>query len=147
MAIVITLAELQAWFESTKLEQRSVDATLEETARELVYSKVSGVYDTSSWVSVDTTPSLIRKVISLYVAAWIYKRAYSEDVRDTSETYGEELENMAKEVLAGIVDGSVDLPAETVPSNGTGQPIFWPNDTTGVLDPCSDVKFEMGTRF
>lgn len=146
---VVKLKEVSSWLQATKLDTSSIDDQLEETYRDLVYSKVSALYDIDSWDSPDTTPSLIRKVIGLYIAARLYKRAYSEEDFGGSDSsnYGDELERLADSVLASIIDGSADLVdgGDPLPTETTSQPVFWPTDQTGLDDDGrSSAQFAMG---
>lgn len=124
---VITDAEVQAWLEATKLTIAGFDTEFELTARLKVFGAVAEVYDTSTWVDHADTPELVSKVIAAYVAAWTYRRQYSEDA-DEAASYADWLEALADELLANIVSGTVDLAeVEGLPSS-TGQPDFYPKD-------------------
>jgi hypothetical protein len=143
----VTLAEVQQWLESTKLTVAAFDVELEATAREIVFSRVAAVYTTSTWTNDTNTPALIRKVMAMLVAAWTYQRAYSEDLPLDKDNWGVKVESMAMSLLAGIVDGSIDLGTPAVIAS-TGQPVFWPHDTSVDADGNPVVaKFAMGQVF
>jgi len=144
---VVTLAEVQAWLEETKMHLDAFDPELEEAARVMVFGKVGTIYDTADWVDEDSTPALVRKVIAMYVAAWTYNRQYSEEDPDGSG-YAKWLMSMAEIALEGISSGNVDLPevpdSEQVP---TSSPSFYPDDTVGLLVPEEAARFTIGKVF
>lgn len=154
----VTLADVQGWLESTKLTLASVDAALEASAAETVFSSASRVYDTSTWVDANTTPRLIRQVIAMYVAGWTYNRQYSEDSEE-SNWWGDYLLGEAEKLLSGIVDGTIDLLDVAGTVGNVSGPTFYPNDATaseqvydGLGIPVgysgdADIKFRTSTRF
>lgn len=159
MALHVSVAEVQQWLETTKLTTIAVDAQLEATAAERVLSAVARIYDVTTWVSETTTPSLIRKIIAMLVAAWSYDRQYSEDTVEGS-AYGERLEERAMMLLQGILDGTLDLlDIVDEPTPTTSGPVFHPDDSTGRTQQYdaaghaiggefdADTKFQMGMRF
>lgn len=147
---VTTEAEIQQWLDKTKLDIAIEDfSDLEETAKTTVFSRLASVgLNTATWVDANTTPSLARKIVSLYVAAWVYQRAYSEQNVDTS-SYTKYLASMADRLLDGITTGLLDIPG--IPVVDTGQPAFYPSDKTSALDYETvgdrQYKFSMGDRF
>jgi hypothetical protein len=159
MALVVAPEEVQAWLEQSKLTVTEVDQSLHEAARALVFSRVAEVYDTETWVDVSTTPDLIRKVASLYIAAWVYNRAFSS-LADVGTTYGDKLIAMADTLCAAIIGGDaslLDVPAAELRDT---MPDFWPDESTGAVQQydavgnaigdsrnSEDIKFTMGMRF
>lgn len=153
MALITTLPEVQQWLEQSKLTVENVEQPLHDHYRDVVLSRLFNVYTTSGWVSVSTTPSLVRKIIAMLMASVIYRRAYSEDNSD-DDSYGGWLESSAMSLLDGLAGGSLQLPEEEAPVSASGQPVFWPTDSTATLEPGnglvgsdSDRKFTMGMAF
>jgi hypothetical protein len=158
MAVFVTQDEVQQWLETTKLGITEVDVELESSASTYIFARLGETYDTSGWIGSTTTPALVRKLISMLIAAWTYERTYSESSPD-QPTWAQRLEAMVEAILTGLTDGSialVDLPAGDIP---TTTPEFWPTDDTGntqqydaLGNPLGDVnsediKFTMGIRF
>jgi hypothetical protein len=159
MALVVTPAEVQAWLEETKLPLVEIDQGLHEAARVLVFSHLAEVYDTSGWTTSTNTPSLVRQVVAIYIAAWVYNRAYSS-VSIEGPTYGDKLIAMAESILVSIVNGNADLTDADSSIARSTSPEFVPNDSTGssqqydaagnAIGPdefSEDIKFTMGMRF
>lgn len=134
--VVVTLAEVQQWLEATKLTLDVVDEELAESARAIAFGKLSAAYDTSTWVSIGTTPKLVRTVISMLVAAWIYQREYAEE---EDSAYGRRRERQAMELLSSIAKREIEL--EEYPTNSAeGTPSFYPTDE-------DEIKFTMSGRY
>lgn len=130
MASVVTLQQVQQWLETTKLTLSAYDPELEITAQASVFSAVAAQYDVTGWVAPASTPLLIREAIAMYVAAWTYLRAYSED-SPTENWYAMWLISEADTMIAGIVagyTGLVEVPLETAST-----PSFWPTDAATQL--------------
>lgn len=150
-----TLATVQAWVEATKFTipdittSPNVDLIAQIEAETL--ARVHSVYDTSTWIDAASTPYLIQVAIAKRFVAWAYRRQYSESITDTDAKYAELLEANAESIVAGIVDGTIEIP--TLPSPATSQPGFYPNDDSSALEPTFDdpslgpAKFSMGIVF
>jgi hypothetical protein len=153
------MPEVQQWLESTKLNLTAVDLDLHDSAVIMVKSRLAseGVYDVSGWTNDTNTPSLIRKIISLFIAAWLYNRAYSEDAEQDNK-YANRLEAMAHNMLSGLEKGEYILTdyTGTTPGLPPDQPEYYPSDVSsgaqifdarGNLigdDGAEDIKFWMG---
>jgi hypothetical protein len=121
-----------------------------------VFGRLSDRFDTSLWVDPGSTPTLVRKVVGLLVAAWEYARAVAEDVVEAGAlTYDVRLEARAWQIVAMILDGSLDI---GIPPDTSGQVadslIFFPTDQSTTwaeddpLDPLGSGRaFSMGQRF
>jgi len=163
---VVYINEVQQWLERTKLDLGGGPGfpadyqDLENAAKQQVFGEVSQLYDTSAWIDAASTPKLIRQVVSLFVAGWIYDRAYSEEDNSGGPTYGTKLEGMALTLLAGIADGTTQLEEIPLDSSAINDPSFYPNDATGteeITDAAGnliglaagseDIKFAMGEVF
>jgi hypothetical protein len=158
MTDIVKLDEVQSWLESTKLRLSGLDYELTDTAKTMVFAKLAGTYDTTTWTDYTTTPTLVRKVIAMYVASWTYSRQYSEAVSMSQNDYALWLERKADQMLDGILTGGYTLEVEATGGN-PGSPGYWPNDTTGSTQPTDaagnaiggqyseDIKFTMGQVF
>jgi|SRR5882757_2626808 len=150
MVVHITVEEANAWAEKTKLNFGELDSELESSQATQVLSRVSQVYDVSSWVTPGTTPGLIRKIVSMLYVGWYYERTYSEDT--VISNYGMLLINQAENLIMGIISGAITLP-DVPPGTdlGLSQPAFYPTDASSALQPTTDdmslgpAKFTMGT--
>lgn len=143
---VITLPEVQAWLETTKMQLADFDDEFEETARAMVFGKLEATYDTVGWTDNTNTPALVRKAIAMYVAAWTYNRQYSEEDPDGSG-YAKWLIGMADQLVEGISTGNVDLPEVPAGAEPVSAPSFYPDDTVGLLEPEEKARFTIGKVF
>jgi hypothetical protein len=150
----VTLRELQAWAERTKFDIKSLDqhnTDLLEQIEEEVLLRVESAYDTSTWTDSTTTPRIVRVAIAKMYVAWAYRRQYSEDIGDTDASYAAQLEANANTIIAGIVDGSIEIPTE--PASNAGTPVFYPTDDSSISEPTYDdpslgpAKFSMNLVF
>jgi hypothetical protein len=153
----IDASQVQQWLETTKLGVDQVDTDLEESASTYVFGRISDVTDSTSWVDAASTPALIRVIISMLVAAWMYERTYSESTSD-QPSWGQRLQRMVERILDGIANGTIGLIDDLNPMV-TDTIAFLPDDSTGsstvydalgrvVGQPGSeDIKFTMGTKF
>jgi hypothetical protein len=151
----ITEAEAQAWVEATKFTITSPftvqDTNLLVQLEEEVISRVANAYpvDYLTWTTPANTPRLIRVAIAKKFVAWAYRRQYSESLIEDDAAYARMLEANAEMIIAGIVDGTIEVPA--VPSD-LG-PIFYPTDASSAMEPTSadrslgPPKFSMGMMF
>jgi hypothetical protein len=104
----VSLAEVQAWLETTRANLEQLDSQLEASIADQVLARVALSYDVASWDSLATTPKLVRKIIAMKYASWHYQRAYSEDA-DTTNEYALMLNAQAETLLEGVVNGSLEL--------------------------------------
>ena len=146
--LLVTEPLVQQWLEETKLTVDRTPDELDQTARDIVFSQVSQVYDTSTWVSTATTPSLILRICSMFIAAWIYERQYSENLPLDDTNWGVKLESMANLLIAGIVGLTIDIPGVLPGAIGTlSDPIFYPTDAQETDGSGEERKFTMGKVF
>jgi hypothetical protein len=143
----IAIQEAQAWAEKSKLDLgTALDGELEATVASQVISTIAQAYDVTSWITVATTPKLVRSVIAMMYVAWYYDRTYSEDADLSS--YGALLRERADALIVAIVAGNVVLPE--LPTTDVGSPSFYPTDASSAQSPtCDDPslgpeKFTMG---
>lgn len=128
----VSLAEVKQWFNGTKLEDDfAVDSELEQTMASYTLGRLQDTYDTMAWTDAGSTPPLVRKIISMFVAAWNYQVIYADD-SDLSN-FGQLLKAEAEDWLEGVAAGKYDL-GLAFPPSGSGsflaQGDFWPNATT-----------------
>ena len=147
MATWVTDELVQQWLEETKLHVTKVPDELDQTAHDVVFGRVSQVYDVSVWVDTVTTPSLILRIQSMLVAAWLYMAQYSEDLEISNNNWGVKLEKMAYEMIDSIVDLSLVIIDPGVTPSGTSSPIFYPTDLQETNGEGEEAKFRMGRVF
>lgn len=124
----LTTTEAQAWGEKTKLQTALTtidDELLNQIASE-VFSQVSQVADTSTWINSATTPSIVKTILARTYVAWIIDRQYSEDA--DLNAYAGLLRAGATNLMNGIIASTIDIPNAT--ATGDGLPSIYPNDTT-----------------
>jgi hypothetical protein len=127
----ISLSEAQQWFEGTRLTLTALDLELEASAMEMVQSHLRSRYTTDGWTNISTTPTVIRKIISLLHAAWYFNRTLMESVEmDTGSSYGDRLESLAMSLLGGVAGGSIAIPGEEPLVSATAMAFYPTDDTT-----------------
>lgn len=144
---LVTVELVQQWLEKTKLTVGQVPDELDQTARDVVFGRVSQVYDTSTWVNTATTPSLILRIVSMLVAAWIYQSQYSENLEIDAGNWGVKLESLAMGLIDGIVEQTIDIIDGGVVSSDLSNPLFFPTDAQDTDGEGSEIKFSMGRVF
>jgi hypothetical protein len=148
---LISYDEVQVWLETSKLEVAPSDLLPEEAAASpVVLSRLAVRYDTSTWVNTATTPSLVRKIISMLVAAWRYNAYYSETSEDGGNPYANKLEERANDLIDGIVSGAISLTDVTDQGPAVEGTIdFYPTDASTAANTEDDagIAFTMGKVF
>lgn len=148
---LVTVDEVQAWLESTKLRLDHDDELVEEIhISRIVLSKLSTRFDVDTWLDPTTTPGLVRTIISMLTAASRYNKVYSESDADAGNPYANKLEEMAYEMLEQLLTGEMILTDVTDSGpNVEGTVTFYPTDASSLIDDedDSDRKFSMGTVF
>lgn len=141
--------DAQAWSEKTKLPIAQLDSELASQIEIRVLARLTVAYpdDVSTWISPDTTPSIVKTVIAMQYVAWFYDRQYSEE-QEALNDYAVLLRAEAESLIQGIIDGSIVIPGIVVPS--VEDPGYYPNDVSSALTPTltdrslGDAKFSMG---
>jgi hypothetical protein len=131
MADLVTLQEVRAWGEKTKLTpawQEGLDTQLLGQVQVEVLGNVASVADTSTWIDTTTTPTLVKTIIAKMYVAWLIDRQYSED-QDLS-AYAALLRATAMSLQTSIVNGDIDIPGAIEDEAGDGLPSVYPLDTT-----------------
>lgn len=125
----VSLSEVQAWLEPTKLTLATIDTALEGQVSTQIFARVSGEFlHTDLWVDSTTTPVIIRSIIAMTYAAWIIDKSYSQDAVATN--LATQLRKWAGDLLDGIVSGIVDVVELTITSDAMGNPSWEPRDNT-----------------
>lgn len=147
---VITVQEVRGWVETTKLPITALDLNFLPQLEAEVFARLGPVYDTTTWLGPDTTPMIVRVIVTKLYAAWIYDRAYSEN-QGVLNDYATMLRSNAEMLLTGLIDGTIEIPGTTPISNP--DPSFYPTDASSALDPTVDdpslgpARFSMGKVF
>lgn len=148
----IATTDVQAWFELTKMTVSSVDAAREDQISSQVLSQIGNLYPDQvlTWIDTTTTPKLVKSIISMMYAGWMYDTQYSENPDDN--TYADRLRAQAQNLIEGIMSGAIALlDVPTLPDE-TGA-LFFPNDVSSANCPTWDnpsdgpEAFRMGKVF
>lgn len=131
----VSIQEVQAWLETTKLTLSSLDTDFLSQLETMVLARIATAYDVSGWTTTSNTPQIVRTVIAMKYAAWYYRKVYSED-EGTDNEYAQLLDAGAEALISGIVSGSVAVVEVTATT--AGQPAFYPTDASTALEPTSD---------
>jgi hypothetical protein len=156
----IVTSDVQTWLESTKLSISTIEPNLEATVSAEVLGRLTETYSqfVPLWVDSTSTPQIVKQIIAMYYASWIFDRAYSEVVTNESQvSYGATLRGWATALMASVITGSVAI-AEIEPNQPAVAPIFYPTDASSTWDAwrantdCNDnslgpAKFGMGKVF
>jgi hypothetical protein len=142
-------SDVNRWLPTDKLEANdSNSAQFQIEAVQLIRGQLASSFTPTVLVGWDTpehTPQTIRSIAGRLIAAFIYRKAYSEE-RTQIPPYAQELYDEAIQMLADIRSGNL------VVLDPDGNPIstdqlamsaadFWPNDTT------EGPYFTMSDRF
>lgn len=149
----IAPADVNAWLEETKLSLSALNAALEQAARDQVMGRLASVFDVSTWLDTATTPNMVKTIMSMYYASWIYDKAYADDSTDTSN-YAYVLRRMADANINGLLSGDIILEEDPSAVDAHDVPSFFPNDASsddriGFHEDPSDggPAFMLGTTF
>jgi hypothetical protein len=146
MTLHVTTEDVQAWLETTKMTVSSLDIELEQQIASETLGALQGKYPSyvSSWVDATSTPVIVKKVIAMQLAAWMYLRQYSES--DDSVPYANLLLQKAGELLAGLSSGATDI-IEVPGLPTSGQPVFFPTDVSSATIPTPDSPSDGPPKF
>ena len=149
---LITAKMAQGWVETTKFRISELDTDLLDQIETETLGRISSTYDTTTWITPETTPKLVRVAIAKAYAAWAYRRAYSEDEGIDNE-YATNLLSNSEMLIQGIIDGIIELPDPAVNTTGEGSPLFYPTDLSSEMEATIDdpslgpANFSMGMKF
>lgn len=148
-------ADVNVWLDGQKVVTSGGDDTDEQRmAENLIRGYLAGripATTLATWTGPTQTPELIRGVAGRLVAAFRYRKLYSEDDTGVSE-YATMLYNEAMSILTGIVNGTIDIPeligVTTVTTDTSLDRLnFYPNDDTPANDPDADRHFTWSKQF
>jgi hypothetical protein len=150
----ISLPEAQAWLQATKLDLSSLESALEQHASGNIISKLAYVFEDAqtTWLDAASTPKLVRTLIAMYYASYLYDRAYADDATDTSN-YAFILRRGADAVVNGLISGAIILEEDPTAADPFGQPAYFPTDQSSANPASSDFpsdgppSFTMGQVF
>jgi len=131
--IRITLADVQAWLEPTKLTLPTIDPALDLQVETQLLAQLEAGFDVTAWTNSTTTPEIIRTIMAMEYASLVYDKQYSED-SDQTNPYAARLDMMANDLLQGTLTGSVTVDGYIAASDHSG-PDFYPTDTSSAPDP------------
>lgn len=148
---LVGIEEVQSWLTETRL-LLSHDDDLDEEANvsELVRSRLAHTFDVTTWTTIATTPTLVRKVIAAKVAALRYQKHYADQADELP--FADKIMEWADTTLEGIAEGKLKLldvvTDDEVTEAETARSIaFKPDDNTAIEDEDDDRKFTIGQLF
>jgi hypothetical protein len=147
----ITLQEAAAWAEPSKMSValQVLDTTLLDQLESEILPRLQSTVDTTTWTDAVSTPQIVRTLIAKTYVSWLIDRQYSED--EDLNSYAARLMGNADMILAGIIDGSIEIPG--IPTGESGMPSFYPNDNSSASAPTyydrslGPAAFSMGQIF
>src|SRR5688500_1621113 len=106
----IDVTDAKAWTEDTKVgvEFDELDDDLEAQVSRLVISRLSSRLTTSAWTGENSTPKLVKTLIAMYYASFVYDKVYSTD--DELSAYAELLRRQADLNIEALLAGTITLP-------------------------------------
>lgn len=145
MASLIGLSDVTGWLDtaSEKITITAIDEALSSSLEETLKASLASQYDTSTWTSSGTTPSLIKKILGMQYIGWLYQKIYSGD-NDGSD-YGDMLLAEAGKLITSLAAGSITL--ESITPLGTSAPAFFPTDASSAQVPTDDFPSFGGPTF
>ena len=145
----LEVKELQAWLETTKMEVAVVDPQLELTAKNLVFGTLTRRYVVTGWTDGTNTPTMVTQIMSMYIAAWMYRKQYSEDITNDSRTYADDLEAQASALLCQLESAEVSLldAVATTTSSSIGRPAFFPTNASSSAGAMGEPMFSIQKVF
>jgi hypothetical protein len=126
----VTLAQVQSWLQQDKYDIQ-LDGILvdqELLAADKIIATLEQRYNTAGWTDNTNTPGMVLRMIAMLVASFILRKAISQD--DGIATYCDWLESRVDALLAGLIDGSIDLPGVDPDPDAplSGSIVFYPTD-------------------
>lgn len=100
----------------------------EEVAIEKVFGKLASTYPVEDW-RTGAAPKLVRSIVAMHVAAWVYARQFSEDTANIN-SYASWLLRQADDLIAALISGAIRLEDDIWPhlegdgSAVSGDPVF-----------------------
>lgn len=147
MATHLTPAKVQQWLEKTNLTVTDINVEREIMARDMVFSRVTSRYDTTTWLDATTTPSLVLGLMSALYASYEFNAVYSHNYGETD--YGRQLWSLVNQALDSISKGEIDL-IDTIGGESLADFAlagFYPTDLQETDEMGEERKFTMGAMF
>lgn len=141
-------AEALAFVSDTKLDfGTSIDNALEAQMTLQVIPKLALMFPDAltTWTDETSTPALVRSLIAMMYVAELYDKVYSDNSDDTTSNYAFLLRRTVQTNIAGILDGNIILAEFPTTEPLSGQPLFFPNDTSSLLNKVAGCEGGMGT--
>lgn len=110
MAILINETDVNAWLEQQKTQVTEIEDALAGQIADTVIGSVSQRYRVGSWLAPESTPLLIKRIISMFYAGYFYHRTFSND--SEPGVYGDRLLADAQVLLDGVVNGTINIPSD-----------------------------------
>jgi hypothetical protein len=156
VSTLIQPAEVQAWAEASKLPITSLDTVLLDHVQTIVLGALGRHYDPATiqslWVTPETTPAVVRTLVSMKYVSLYYDRQYSEN--EGGNPWARRLDRMFNDLLDQVIEGDIDLPEVPGVVVGAGGPRFYPTDSSSAesgptdQDPSAGPpSFTMGMVF
>lgn len=111
-----------------------LEQKLKVSARNIVVSKLSPYFDTTTW-DQSNAPALVKTVVAMKYASMWYGKYYS-DYDGEYPAWSQKLEDDAGKLIEGMIDGHVKLEEQSPAKK-----------TTGAIKDARDPLFEMGDRW
>lgn len=138
----VDVTDIQPWLEPTKLNLGNAlsasDAGQLDQIETEVIGQIASSYDTSTWIDSASTPKMVKVIIAKMFCAWYYSKMYSEDIGGYENTYAVRVLANANNLMAGVIDGTIQLVDAPDQSVTAGQPSFYPNDASSAMCPTPD---------
>jgi hypothetical protein len=138
MADLVTLADISAWGEKTKLAPAlvAIDELLLQQVTAEVLAHMGVVANTAAWTNDTNTPVMVKTIIAKMYLAWLIDRQYSED--EDLSAYSALLRAGAVSLQTLIETSQIDIPGVTDVDDtaGDGLPGMYPLDNT--VDSCGN---------
>lgn len=142
--------DAKAWAEPTKLLITELDGDLVSQIEEEVILRIAVAYDVSGWTNESNTPKIVKVAIAKLYVAVLWERQYSENIVEGAPDYATRLRANAEMIITGLMDGTIEIPGLDTTS---GQPSFYPTDTSSAMEPTFEdpslgpARFSMGMPF
>lgn len=137
---LITLEDAKPW-STGRLELDSLDDVLANQVGSQVIARVSPVFETSGWLTPNTTPTLIKSIICMIYVGREYQKHHVTEVSEL-DYYGTKLIEDANLLIDSLLAGLLFLLDED------GNPILPYKGGMLQFEPVeSDPAFSMGLNF
>jgi hypothetical protein len=122
--------------ETTKLSISSIEPTLELDVSSEVLGRLGETFYAyvPLWIDNTTTPALVKQIMAMYYASWVYDRSFAEvETNESQVSYGATLRAWASKLLTDMISGGVTV-AEILPGGPNSSIVFYPTDASSTTD-------------